>query len=66
METVTNIRTVKSFGHEETLMKFLELRLVKAEKFIVPKANKAGLAFGFSNFVMFGMNALTFYVGAIF
>lgn len=66
METVTNIRTVKSFGHEETLMRFLSHKLKKAEQMILPKANKGGLAFGFSNFVMFIMYAITFYVGALF
>lgn len=66
METVTNIRTVKSFGHEETLARFLDKKLEKAKSFINPKANKGGFAFGMSNFLTFLMFAVTFYVGAVF
>jgi ATP-binding cassette, subfamily B (MDR/TAP), member 1 len=47
-ETVTNIRTVASFGNEKILLGFLNERLKVPAEMIVKKSNYAGLAFGFS------------------
>lgn len=47
-ETVTNIRTVASFGNEEILLGFLNERLKVPESLITKKSNYAGLAFAFS------------------
>jgi ATP-binding cassette, subfamily B (MDR/TAP), member 1 len=48
LETVTNIRTVASFGNEDILLGFLNDRLKVPESLISKKSNYAGLAFGFS------------------
>lgn len=64
METVTNIRTVASFGHENTLSKFYSKKLEKPESLLIPKGLKGGFSFGFSNFIMYVMYAVTFYAGA--
>lgn len=40
--------------------------LSQPEALISPKSFKAGMAFGFSQFIMFAVYALLFYVGAVF
>lgn len=66
MESVTNIRTVASFGQENLLQKTFEGKLAKIYKLILPLAVKSSLAFGFSYLFMYGKNAIVYYVGALF
>ena len=47
-ESVTNIRTVASFGNEGIVLKFLSDRLAIPDKAATAKGYKAGAAFGFS------------------
>jgi ATP-binding cassette, subfamily B (MDR/TAP), member 1 len=65
-ETVTNIRTVASFGNEDILLGFLNERLKVPESLIFKKSNYAGLAFGFSQMMMFLIYGIIFYLGAVF
>jgi len=65
-EAVTNIRTVRSFGHDQNLIKLLDVKLMKPFKLIPFKSHMAGLAFGFSQLIMFSVNGLVFYIGALF
>jgi ATP-binding cassette subfamily B (MDR/TAP) protein 1 len=64
-ESVTNIRTVASFGNEKILLGFLDERLKKPAALIFSKANVAGLSLGFSQLTLFVIYALVFYIGAI-
>lgn len=54
-----------SFGNEDILVGFLEERLKVPAAQVSKKANVSGLAFGFSNMVMFIIYGLTFYLGAV-
>jgi len=65
-EAVTNMRTVASFGREENLMKLYDEKLKIPLQGAIKKGNYSGLAFGFSQFAMFGTYAIVFYVGALF
>lgn len=61
-----NIRTVTSFGVENTFaLKYSQL-LIKPYKLAVKSGNLAGLLFGSSQLVMFVVFALVFYIGTIF
>lgn len=65
-EAVTNMRTVASFGREDNLLKSYNAKLDPPLRAAVKKGNGSGLAFGLSQFVMFGTYAVIFYVGALF
>lgn len=61
-----NIRTVTSFGVENTFAAKYEQLLVKPYRLAVKKGNLSGLLFGASQLVMFVIFALVFYIGTIF
>ena len=66
MEALINIRTVTSFGVENTFSAKYAQLLIKPLKMATRKGNIAGLLFGFSQLVMFIIFALVFYIGSIF
>ncbi|CAD8161006.1 unnamed protein product [Paramecium pentaurelia] len=66
MEAVTNIRTVFSFGNEQIILGIYEKKVQMPLEQATSKGFKAGLAMGFSQMNMFVMNAIIFYVGAVF
>jgi len=65
-ETVNNMRTVASFGREESLIQNYDNKLAGPLSRAQRKANLTGLAFGFTHLATMGLNALIFYIGAIF
>ncbi|EAS02072.1 multidrug resistance protein-like transporter family ABC domain protein (macronuclear) [Tetrahymena thermophila SB210] len=66
MESVTNIRTVASFANEGKILQFYDEKLQKSYNSINKKGNTAGLAFGFSQFVMFATYSIIFICSAAF
>lgn len=60
------MRTVNSFGNENTIQSTYETRLEGPAKIISSKATKVGVAFGLSQFVMFLMYGVIYYVGSLF
>jgi len=65
-EAVNNMRTVASFGKEYKLFQNYSDKLAGPLQLSIKTANKSGLAFGFGQFVNFGINGLVFYVAALF
>jgi len=65
-EAVCNMRTVASFAKEETLAATYNKKLDEPLSRAAEKGNLCGLAYGFTNLAMLGLNALIFYLGAIF
>ncbi|CAD8092756.1 unnamed protein product [Paramecium primaurelia] len=66
MEAVTNIRTVFSFGNEQIILGIYSKKVQMPLEMAKEKGYKAGLAMGLSQMNIFIMNAIVFYVGAIF
>lgn len=66
MESMVNIRTVSSFGYENVIYNKFEQKLQEPFDLAVKKGNVSGLAFGFSQVVMFLIFGLIFYIGTIF
>ncbi|EGR27069.1 hypothetical protein IMG5_202500 [Ichthyophthirius multifiliis] len=66
MESVTNIRTVYSFSNEEKLFEILNQKLEKPALILNKKGYVSGIMFGLSQFIMFNVYGIIFYVGAIF
>ena len=62
MEAVTNMKTVASFGHDKTLISFLNAKLLIPENLVFKKSMKIGLAIGFSSFSLFCNYSIVFYV----
>jgi len=62
-EMVVNIRTVASFGRESNLVQRYENLLGKPISESRWRGNKAGFIFGMSQFLIFGVFALSFYLG---
>jgi hypothetical protein len=46
-------------------MGFLDIKLKKPASLITKKSNIAGLSLGFSQFTIFGIYAIVFYIGAL-
>ena len=65
-ETVTNMRTVASFGKEDALFANFEKRLHYPLEQASKKGHISGAIFGLSNLAMFSTYAIVFYVGALF
>lgn len=59
------MRTVASFTGEEILLKKFDKLLEKPKRLSYKKGNYAGVAFAFSQFIMFGMYAVVFWVAGI-
>ncbi|KAI3948362.1 hypothetical protein MKW98_013860 [Papaver atlanticum] len=62
-DAVGSIRTVASFGAEEKVMKLYESKCEGPEKAGVRKGIVSGIGFGITNFLMFSVYALSFYIG---
>ena len=62
-EAVLNYRTVCSFGNQETLLQAYEKRLEKPWKTAIKKGNLSGLIFGSSQFCIYFVYAVVFFVG---
>ncbi|KAL4481127.1 hypothetical protein ABPG72_015082 [Tetrahymena utriculariae] len=65
-DAVTNIRTVASFANEQKIMEMMDQQLQKPAEGMKKKSIISGLMFGISQFCMFGIYALIFYVSAYF
>ena len=65
-ETMLNIRTVSSFGYEDIIQRKYDDNLKEPLEIGVKKGNISGLLYGLSQFVMFIIFALIFYLGAVF
>lgn len=61
-----NVRTVCSFGVENTIAKKYEDKLVEPEKFLLKKGQISGLLFGLSQINLFVVFGLIFYIGSLF
>lgn len=66
MEAMLNIRTVTSFGVENTFAAKYGNLLVKPYKLAMKSGNLAGFLYGASQLVMFVIFALVFYIGSLF
>ena len=66
MESMINIRTVSSFGYEGIVAKKYDERMEEPYTLAVKKGNISGLLYGLSQFIMFLIFGLIFYLGAIF
>lgn len=66
MEAMINIRTVTSFGVENTFAAKYAQLLIKPFKLAIKSGNLAGFLFGASQLVMFVIFALVFYIGTLF
>lgn len=65
-EAVVNMRTVASFGREDSLINSYAKKLEPPMRQSVRKGTISGLAFGLSQGLMFVQNAFVFYLGAVF
>lgn len=66
MEAMINIRTVTSFGVENTFAAKYTKLLEKPYRLAIKSGNLAGFLFGASQLVMFIIFALVFYIGTLF
>jgi ATP-binding cassette subfamily B (MDR/TAP) protein 1 len=66
METLTNIRTVTSFGVENSIASNYNEKLIAPFNLAKTRGNLAGILYGISKFTMFLVFALVFYTGALF
>jgi ATP-binding cassette subfamily B (MDR/TAP) protein 1 len=64
-ESITHIRTVASFTGEQALLDKFSGTLSKNRASGISSAHIAGIGYGFSQFVMFGAYALSFWYGMI-
>lgn len=65
-ESMVNIRTVTSFGYENMILDKYSEKLTLPFQIAVKKGNISGLLFGLSQFTMFVVFGLIFYLGSIF
>lgn len=65
-ESMVNIRTVTSFGYENMILNKYTDKLKVPYEIGVKKGNISGILFGFSQFIMYLVFALIFYLGAVF
>eukprot|EP00828_Plagiopyla_frontata_P026451 TRINITY_DN3460_c0_g1_i5.p1 TRINITY_DN3460_c0_g1~~TRINITY_DN3460_c0_g1_i5.p1 ORF type:complete len:873 (+),score=144.61 TRINITY_DN3460_c0_g1_i5:314-2932(+) len=65
-ECVCNIRIVYSFANEQMLFKMYGDKLIEPKKKCEKRAQYAGIAFAYSNLIIFGMYAADFYFGGLF
>jgi len=64
-ESVHGIRTVASFDLAEEMCQRYRERLVEPQRQGIKGGHTSGFGFGFSQFAMFGVYGLTFYVGGL-
>ncbi len=65
-EAVNNMRTVASLGKEDLLLKNYSDKLEVPLQHSIKHSHRSGLAFGFSQSSNFAINAIVFYVSALF
>eukprot|EP01017_Pseudomicrothorax_dubius_P007833 TRINITY_DN124_c0_g1_i6.p1 TRINITY_DN124_c0_g1~~TRINITY_DN124_c0_g1_i6.p1 ORF type:complete len:1219 (+),score=330.83 TRINITY_DN124_c0_g1_i6:81-3659(+) len=65
-ESVCNMRTVASFGNEDKILGIYDRMLIGPTKDATKKGHISGFFFGISQFAMFGLYAIVFYIGALF
>jgi len=65
-EAVNNMRTVASLGKEDLLLKNYSDKLDVPLQHSIKHSHRSGLAFGFSQSSNFAVNAIVFYVSALF
>jgi ATP-binding cassette subfamily B (MDR/TAP) protein 1 len=65
-EAMVNIRTVTSFGYEDMIVRKYEQKLILPMSIAVKKGNISGILFGLSQFIMFVVFALIFFLGTVF
>lgn len=66
MEAMVNIRTVTSFGVENSIAAKYNEKLIKPYELAKRKGNLAGIFYGLSKASMYIVFALIFYIGALF
>jgi len=62
-DAIVNYKTVQSFGHEDLIAKKYESYLKPSQDMVVKEQVKAGIAFGFNNFLTYMVMAMMFYLG---
>jgi ATP-binding cassette subfamily B (MDR/TAP) protein 1 len=62
-DAITNFKTVQSFGHEDLISKKYESYLAPSQAMVIKEQLKAGLAFGFNNFLTYMVMAMMFFLG---
>ena len=63
-ETISNIRTVSSFGNQDYIQDMYKRQIAEPLRICSRNGIKAGLAFGFSQINIFLLYAVIFYSGA--
>ena len=66
MESMINIRTVSSSGHDYIIIKKYEEKLQEPESLLVGKGLVTGFLFGLSQLITYIIFGVIFYVGAVF
>lgn len=66
MEAMVNIRTVSSFGSEESFVKRYDKKMEEPYALAIKKGNTSGFLYGLSQFIMVTIFGILFYLGAIF
>lgn len=66
MEAMVNIRTVTSFGVENSISSKYNEKLVEPYELAKQKGNLSGIFYGISKLIMFVVFALIFYIGTLF
>jgi hypothetical protein len=64
-DAINNFRTVQSFGYEELIIKKYQSFLDVGFKKSTVKNIKGGIAYGFSNLILYLILALLFYLGGV-
>ena len=63
-DAVGSVRTVASFSAEEKMMSLYSQKCSTPRKIGIRQGIISGISFGFSNFLLFSVYALNFWVGA--
>lgn len=66
MESMTNIRTVCSFGYENIIYNKYSTMMEKPYNLAVKNGIVSGFFYGIAQFIMFIVIALIFYIGSLF
>lgn len=66
MESMINIRTVSSFGYQDIIARRYDEKMEEPYNLAIKKGNTSGLLFGISQFTMFLIFGLLFFLGALF
>ena len=66
MESMINIRTVSSFGYQSSIANKFDGKMEEPYSLAIKKGNVSGLLYGFSQFIMFLIFGLLFFIGSLF